>query len=479
MKPMARARIVRFLGALAALPLVTALALKTMGEPIRPEDLWWHLGMGRVIAGVRAIPLVDLFSFTRRGVPYFDQPWLAQLVLFFTHDAVGLAGLLLLGFLLMLAAETMIVASAVRRGARIVPALLVQFALAPVAARGWSMRPQALAVPIFAAYVFLLARWRSGERAPIWLLVPLMIVWANLHGSFPFGVALVVLTLLAAAIDAAQKRRGPAVAWKELGLVAAGCALAPLVNPRGSALFGYVISLLRDPSVHIAREWQTVTLADAEGRYVAAVLLATCAIAVWKRPRLGDLVLIAPFAVLLLSAVRNGIWLSFVLGPLVASWLAPATPAEGVPRRLVAASAIAILLFSLIPWIKPLLLPRPYGPLVWSERTPIAAAEALARDPRRPARLFHGMGFGSYLIFALPSQPVFLDPRLELYPMSYWNDLATAGAGRDVGAILERYGIEGVLAEKHRQAALVTTMRALAGFELRYEDDDCAYFARP
>jgi hypothetical protein len=272
------------------------------------------------------------------------------------------------------------------------------------------------------------------------------------------------------------------VRWGELGLVAAGCALAPLVNPRGPALFGYVVSLLSYPSVGLAKEWQTLTFADAEGRYIWAVLIISGLIAIWKRPRIGDLVLIVPFAVLELRALRNGIWLSLVLGPLVAGWISSgraAAATELVPRRLVAVSLVAILLLCAIPWLKPHVVPRPYGPLVWESRTPIAGVEALARDERRPARLLHGMGFGSYLTFALPSQPVFVDPRLEFYPMSFWNDLGAVGAGRNVDSIFARYGIDGVLAEKHGQAALVKALRRRPDFELRFEDDNCAYFARP
>jgi hypothetical protein len=128
--------------------------------------------------------------------------------------------------------------------------------------------------------------------------------------------------------------------------------------------------------------------------------------------------------------------------------------------------------------VKPHLVPRPYGPLAWELRTPIDAVAVLAKDERRPARLIHGMGPGSYLIWALPSQRVFVDPRMELYPIDQWGDLPTLEDGKDIDVVLTRYQIDGLLADKHREAPLTHAMRGRAGFQLRFEDADYVYFAR-
>src|SRR5947209_5133183 len=142
----ARARLA-CIASLAALPLALEVALKSVGEPIRSEDLWWHLGMGRVIAAAHAVPRSDAFSYTRFGSAYFDQPWLSQLTMYGVQRCAGLAGLLACDFLIMVGAEALAVLAGMRRGASFALACLVQLALAPVAWRGWAMRPQAFAVP--------------------------------------------------------------------------------------------------------------------------------------------------------------------------------------------------------------------------------------------------------------------------------------------------------------------------------------------
>jgi MFS family permease len=305
-----------------------------------------------------------------------------------------------------------------------------------------------------------------------------MVLWANLHGTFPLGIAFVLLSICATAIDTRRELR--AVAWRPIALTAIACALAPLVNPQGSALIGYVLSLVRNPSVRIAREWQAVTLADAEGKYIVAVLLLTVLIAAWKRPRVGDFVVLLPFVVLELRAVRGGIWLSFILGPILSGWLAkspPRSPADR-PTAILVVAGVTVPLLLAVPWVKPRLAPSRFSSLAFEERTPMAAVRALANDDQRPAHLLHGMAVGSYLIWALPSQPVFVDPRLEFYPLAQWKDLEQLERAQDIDPILARYDGRGFLCTKQRETPLITALRRRPEFEMRYEDSSFAYFVK-
>lgn len=329
------------------------------------------------------------------------------------------------------------------------------------------MRPQAFVVPIFAAFVYVLGDRARTKR--LLTLPPLMVLWANLHGSFPLGIALVVLTLLAVVLGGERK-------ILPLALTALACMAAPLLNPRGLGLFVYVVDLLGNPSHATGREWRSVTPMDGEGLYILGVILVAAIIAVRRRAPLGDIVVVAPFVVLELMAVRNGIWLSLVLGPMLATWLTVDRSASDRRTLPIAACAAAMLL--LMPWVKPRVLSRPYGPLAWELRTPIRAAAALAADPHPPARLFEGTGFGTYLLWAVPSQRVFVDGRLELYPRDYWDDVFTLQAGENVDELIARYDIDGLLVDRHAESDLDRALRDRPAFHLRYEDEDAAYFVR-
>ena len=99
-----------------------------------------------------------------------------------------------------------------------------------------------------------------------------------------------------------------------------------------------------------------------------------------------------------------------------------------------------------------MLLPPEVGALL-SERTPVAAVQYLQRQPDRPQRLFHEMGFGSYLIWAAPEQRIFIDPRIELYPFEQWRDYISLGQGNNARELLARYQIDAALLSIARSEA--------------------------
>src|SRR5919199_1067528 len=70
----------------AALMLI---ALRPLLTPIPPNDFWWHMATGRIIATTGTIPTVDSFSYTRAGQPFYDQSWLAQLCMYGLHEIGG------------------------------------------------------------------------------------------------------------------------------------------------------------------------------------------------------------------------------------------------------------------------------------------------------------------------------------------------------------------------------------------------------
>ena len=124
-----------WLAAALAVVLIRALAW-----PIIPSDFWWQLAYGRWIVENGSIPAVDYFSYTRAGEPYFDQPWLAQIIMYWIYriggaalSLVALAALLGLtyGMLLRLCVR---VSGSVRLSAAAVILSL------PVAMTNWSMR---------------------------------------------------------------------------------------------------------------------------------------------------------------------------------------------------------------------------------------------------------------------------------------------------------------------------------------------------
>jgi hypothetical protein len=101
----------------------------------------------------------------------------------------------------------------------------------------------------------------------------------------------------------------------------------------------------------------------------------------------------------------------------------------------------------------------------------VAVEKLRALPPEeRPKRLFHTTGFGSYLIWAAPEQPVFIDPRFEFYPVEQIDDCRFAGAGYNVEEVMDRYRIDGLLLDRKSQKKLEERARASGRWREVYRD---------
>lgn len=476
------------------------IALRPLLSPIPPHDFWWHMATGRAIVQQGAIPAVDSFSYTRFGQPFYNQSWLAELLMYAIYGLGGVQLILLAQSLVVTLAYGLLLRLCILRSGRLrfSVALLLLVTL-PLSFSNWVVRPQSYTFPLFVAFLSILYQYRQGGKDRLWLLPPLMVLWVNMHGAFVLGLALIGLTWVGewlkriGQIFRQQPGAAPlaaAVLNRRFFLWSVLTALATLLNPRGVGVIGYVSNLLGSNAVTtLVEEWAPPTIRDGGGSglifFLFVIGCAAVLIYARRRPDLTDMLMFGAFLWLALGATRNIVWFGFVATPLLVAQAATLLPEPKAERRVDGSSALnglligmlALLLVLGLPWVKPYLdLPPSVGGLL-SEDTPVAAVEQLRRDPARPQHLFHTEGFGSYLIWAAPEQPVFIDTRIELYPYQQWLDYISLGQGNQVQALLQKYQIDGMLLSKERQENLVALLRKDASWQIRYEDEQTIYLA--
>ncbi len=487
--------------------LFAAILLRTFLMPVPPNDLWWQLAMGRLIVKTGGIPTHDVFSFTQAGQPYYDQPWLAQLLMYGLHRVGGVPLLLVVqAALVSLAYAILLRLCVLRTGAAKLSVGLLLLTM-PVAATSWTPRSQMFALPLFVAFLFILSDWRLGLRTAasatrgdaLWLLPPLMVLWVNLHGSFVLGGVLVALTFAGVWLERyLAARRLPAPSLRPLVLWGALTAAAILLNPRGIGVLGYVANLTLDPTIRsMVTEWETTTIASLDGKvFFAFVTVLALALAfARRRPDLVDVLLAMAFFWLALSGRRHAVWFGLAAAPLLvvqaASLARPraASLARSRDRSLSGGqgnrtlnmallSAFALLTFAVLPWTKPRLALPPGVRSVISESTPVNAVRFLREDPSPPARVFQSEGYGSYLMWAAPERTVFIDTRIELYPVEQWLDYQRLSAGLLLDTLVRRYDLDGLLIDNKRQARLLAAIGGRPEWEVRYSDDHTTYAVR-
>ncbi|MCX8071992.1 MAG: hypothetical protein N3C12_06020 [Candidatus Binatia bacterium] len=260
------------------LPAVVASTLYFGAVAEADNDFWMHLFVGRWIVETGGVPRVDQLSYTATGALWVDHEWLWQVVAFQLFSWGGSRLLYLVKVLLVcLCVASAAWSMAQLRGSRSAAvagagtpwtwgvALLLAI---PVLARGWAMRPQLVTYAFLPALLGLLAEWERGRRSRGLVAVIGFAIWANLHGGFVLGLA--VLALFAAT--------GVWRGWREfaqrVGLLIL-CGTAACLNPYGVRLYLYLADELGRS--HPISEWQPVALAAEHTAFflLAVVFLAT------------------------------------------------------------------------------------------------------------------------------------------------------------------------------------------------------------
>ena len=253
-------------GLFVALLLAGGLVFSTIDRA--DPDLWGHVRYGQDVLASGHLAATATYTYTAPAQPWINHENLSEIVFAFVADHAGGAGLAALKCLLSLGLLGLMIAGARRRGAGVattsVAVLLVTFAIAP----GWSFRPQLFTYAFFGVVVFVLDRvFADGQTKPadtrlLWLLPPLLAVWANTHGGFVAGLGVLALYLGCRSAERlwAEGSRGlaPAALY---GGVALASALATLVNPYGLDLVTWLVRDLGPPRPEIY-EWRALSSAD-------------------------------------------------------------------------------------------------------------------------------------------------------------------------------------------------------------------------
>lgn len=251
--------------------LLGALVLLGLGRAVTP-DSWLALVGGREVAR-GGPPSVDTLTTWTQGRRWIDQQWLAQWVLHGAWRLGGLRGLGLLHAMTVLGAYALALAGARRRGAAPgTTAMIGALGAIPYLLVAGNIRPQGFALVLWAAVLWLTAshdRQRTGRV--LWTL-PLLVLWANLHGSVVLGVGLVVLVGL---LELVALARGCAGSAPRAGALLALAPLALLVTPYGTGVFGYLRDLLGNAEIaRVASDWQPTGLGVVEAPFFVLGLVA-------------------------------------------------------------------------------------------------------------------------------------------------------------------------------------------------------------
>ncbi len=228
--------------------------------------------------------------------------------------------------------------SSVDRAAAVTVAMVVAGSLTV-----WGViRLQTLSPLPFSALVLLLMRQSSRPSRAIWLAVPLIAVWGNLHGAVLLGVC-----VLGAYLLFARLRPEP---WTAVG-VGVSAILALGANPALLRTVSYYRGVFDNEAAHARTHlWAPIRLDHGFDLVLVVAAVLLLALAWLARPRLWEVVAVAGLLVATVTTARNGVWLLFLLAPIAGAGLArlidrrqPARSSRPLSARFGVAVAVLLL----------------------------------------------------------------------------------------------------------------------------------------
>ena len=380
----------------------------------------------------------------------------------------------------MLAALLAAVIVARRRGASDAAVFWVVIAVLPSAPWGWQLRSQILAYPLFIAVLAIVTSERLKPSTRVLACVPLLVLWANVHGSVTLGAVLVASVGVIEAWRALRDRATGRRLFTAVGmsLLPLGCLFA---SPYGFHLLRYYQELLANPLMsQYVDEWRAPTFRTA------LIFFALVAVVLWLVARHGRILTpVERFALLVttvagFTTIRGIVWFG-----LVAIVVVPKLVDKSLNRKeermssplLVTLAAVCVAVAVGVLGTRLAQLPRALA-VSHPDRAARIVNTIAARDPSLV--VFASERYSDWLLWKDPqlSGRLVYDIRFELFDQKRFAQLASfhvQGEKRDEIAA----GARLLVLDARADALAAKNFAADAGAKILYKDSYVIVIERP
>ena len=440
------------------MPLFAVMLGATFGalvslQPINDSDLFWHVATGRSTLELQ-LARQDTFSWTIAGRPVLTDQWLGDAILAAGFALGDWRGVLAIRVIAVTLLVTVITATALAaRPGR--PSVAIAAALPAIALSrfAWTDRPELLGLLCFAVLVPLL---RGGVRELL-LTIPLLFVWAQLHGSYALGLVLVLASCAARALTERRER------WR-FAPIAAAAIVATLIGPSGLASWTSSGGHFLAPPRYIAEEGvpDTTTVPGLLFAITLGIVVATALLSRWS-VSVRELALLIPVLFVSLTALRYTPFFAIAAVPLLAERLFDPIARWRQQRKSIVDDRVRGAFIALAVAALILAIARADG-RVDESGYPRAALRAVPAGPG----LLNRYEWGGWLMDAAPATPVFIDGRLFPFVPTVLDDYrAILNAHMGWEAVADRWGVRTMLVRPSDPIAIRAPDR---GWRVAYAD---------
>jgi hypothetical protein len=420
-------------------------------------DVGWHIRTGQYILDHHAVPRHDLYSFSKPDAPWYAWEWLTDVIDGSLHRLAGLKGIVLLAGVVIATFATTLIRRMVWRETHLFVAMVVALVGVGSASIHFLARPHVFTLLLLSISVWMIEADRKQASRRIWWLIPMTVVWTNLHGGFLALIATLGLAAAGTAVEAWTGRAQWTLAIR-YGILTAACAAASLVNPYGYHLHQHVGEYLRSDWIRsVIQEFQSPSFRNEnmlqfEGLMLTGVIVAGM---LFRRWRVVEGLWILYFAHMALGSVRHVPLFVTVAAPIIAaeiaewwkSWTAGAPKASlvGIVNGMAAdsigqfrrTSAWPVLVVGALVMLRqPIPWPTDFAPEVFPVKM-VHGHEAEILN----GRVMTTDQWADFLIYTNPKQKVFVDGRSDFYGPEIGNQYIHLMNGQwDWDQLMTKYG---------------------------------------
>jgi hypothetical protein len=367
------------------------------------QDSWLTILGGREVVQ-NGLPSHDTLAIWTQGREWVDQQWLAQLLFYGLYAFGGIK--LALGLHVVCAAGAFILAVVVarRRGGSTRSVCWIAVPTYFLLTWGsWNVRAQSIALLLFVVLIALLIRDAHSPSRRVFFVLPILVLWANIHGTALTGAVLVALWGLTYAIE---RRKQPLRDWAPRSAVLVVAPFACIfASPYATSLPSYYETMLFNSGFReFVTEWSPTAASVQTAPFYFLAFLTVWLIGRNKERLLPfEKVLLAATLLIGLQTIRGVIWFT-----LVALMLVPVAldgvlkPNKDAMRfQLLNRSLIAVSLIGVIAALGTVAA----KPSSWFERnypSGILAAFDRAQTRNPQMKVFANETYGDWLLLRRP-----------------------------------------------------------------------------
>jgi len=348
-------------------------------------DFGWHISSGQYILE-HGVPRHDIYSYTMPTFSWIHHEWLADLANYLVYHYLGGYFALSVIYAAMWTAAIGLLARFTKHRLLVLFVATLLLPFAGVRAITWTA--------LLSSVLIVLCHTKRTKL--IYFTPLLMLLWANVHGSFVIGILYLLWRL-------ALKPR-----WDNALLLVVSVVVT-FITPYGAGMYAEVVRTATDVTLHTnISEWRPlqpgIGVGIVAGMWMAVCILTSTA-AFWRRfMRFETVLLVMSFS----SSRHTVLFLLFALPTLLRGVDALPLPVKTIPVKRLAVGLVGLLVITCGLFVYTTFM---HSSLDREATYPSAIAASLRITPCA-GNVFAHYNYGGYLIWKVPGEKLFIDGRM-------------------------------------------------------------------